>query len=73
MGEAQCAALAHYVCFCTFASELLSSPQNSPLRITTLQEVSVITVMPCFDKKLEASRDDFFNAQVRHMHGLPGQ
>jgi hypothetical protein len=29
------------------------------------QEVTVVSVMPCFDKKLEASRDDFFNPQVR--------
>ena len=26
--------------------------------------VSHITLMPCFDKKLEASRDDFLNAET---------
>jgi len=28
------------------------------------QDVTVVTVMPCFDKKLEASRDDFLNPEV---------
>ena len=36
----------------------------TPATISRANQIYHVAVMPCFDKKLEASREDFFNKEL---------
>lgn len=42
-----------------------AAPALSPLQHLPPDRIYHVTVMPCYDKKLEASRPDFFNQEYQ--------